>query len=193
MIGGGTVPYSEARIVSFDGHSVRLLDGAGEQDFRGFQVEWLRNAPLRGEVPRPPRECPLVWQASEWPRGDGWSVAEVDPGGRAFRWMAAVEASLRVRGHCIGNTEISVVIAMAMSPDILSNLSIAVAGRAVELQRTASPSGDTVLRGVVPASVLSDLADISITLRVNRTILPHGDSRTLAVAVRELRLETVPQ
>jgi hypothetical protein len=191
---GESLPYSQVRIVSFNGHSIREIDPATERDFRGLQVDWQRDTPIhRRETAQSARECSLVWRASETPNGEGWSVSEVDPVGRAFRWMSAAEASLRLEGQCRGNAEISIVIAEAMSRDILSSLRVDVASKTIELRSAAIAGGETIFWGMVPSGALSNSGEVPITLRVNRTIVPNGGARTLAVAVREVRLEPAPQ
>jgi hypothetical protein len=186
---GENLPYSQVRIVSFNGRSIHEIDPATEQDFRGLQVDWQRDTPIH----RRDRECSLVWRASEAPNGEGWSVSEVDPVGRAFRWMSAVEASVRLEGQCRGNAEISIAIAGAMSRDILSSLRVDVANTTIELRNAAIAGGEMIFWGEVPAAALSNSGEVPITLHVNRTIVPNGGDRTLAVAVREIQLETVPQ
>jgi len=85
---------------------------------------------------------------------------------------------------------VSIVVAMAMSADILASLRMSVAGSAVRLE-AEERGGDTLLRGVVPAELIASRDPIPLTFRVARTIVPQGGTRTLAVAVRELRLEPV--
>jgi hypothetical protein len=187
---GRSLPYSQVQLVSFDGRNVRPLDPATEEDFRGFQVDWLRSAPIRrSDVAQVP-ECPLVWRSSRDPDGDGWSVAETDPAGRGFRWIAAVEATLRLHGYCRSDARVSIVVAQAMSPDILASLRVSIAGTVQQLESEAG-SAETLLHGIVPARLLSGPNEIPITFRVNRTVVPAGGTRTLAVAVRELRVEPV--
>jgi hypothetical protein len=80
---------------------------------------------------------------------------------------------------------------MAMSSDILATLRVSVAGQDLHLEREVLVSADTLLRGIVPAHLLSGSDEIPITFHGDRTIVPRAGTRTLAVALRELRLEPV--
>lgn len=45
-VAGGTAPYATTRVVSFDGTTVRVMDGATAEDFKGLRVNWHREGPL---------------------------------------------------------------------------------------------------------------------------------------------------
>ncbi|HLZ30443.1 MAG TPA: hypothetical protein VKV73_24240, partial [Chloroflexota bacterium] len=193
-----TIPYSQVRIVSFDGDNVVLMGSVAPSDLVGFRVGFDRPEPIHQgaqaaaaaqAAPRAPL-CTYAADFTEPLSGVGWSVPERTPDGRiAFTWMAADVATLNAKLPCDRPTSVTFRVVQAMSSDILDQLGLEVDGERISLTRVNDAQGATVFTGVVSEQAMrSANGEHVLRLEAPRTIVPAGGDRTLAVALDTLQL-----
>jgi hypothetical protein len=150
---------------------------------------------LRRDIPAPPVRCPCALTFDHAPPGTGWGACEIWPDGHAhFAWMMAREATLRLpRPDSDGPLRLRLHAVAALADDVLDSLQLTVNGRHVALTSTTVPDGRTYDATLAP-ELLSDSSEVmDLRLSVNRTIVPPGDERTLAIAFQSLVLSEEPR
>jgi hypothetical protein len=198
---GGTapmwIPYSQVRIVSFDGDKVALMNPVASSDLIGLHVGFDRQDVIQQNPRMGPAAvvvaAPCTYSAlfSEPLAGTGWSVPERTPDKSiSFQWMASDVATLKAAMVCDGPAVVKFRIVQTMAGDILDGLRLEMDGEAVTLARTRDAQGATVLTGLVSEQAIRQ-AHGSHLLRFQapRTIVPEGGTRTLAVAFDQLVLQ----
>jgi hypothetical protein len=195
-VGGGKAPYTQVQIASFDGHHLRPIETATAETFAGLQVDWDRSSPivnpltasLLALVPKSPG-CTFEWTAStDVPSSLGWSVPEHDEHG-PFRWTVADTATLWVP-RCGTDMRVEVALAFAVSEANITGIRVSLAGHELAFERR-SDEGTVLLAGRV--ALPADAPRIvPIAIRVPKLDTIPGASRQLGVAVRSIRVQTVP-
>ena len=105
--------------------------------------------------------------------------------------MAAREATVRLpKPLAEGALRLRIEVGDAMAPDILDSLSLRVNGHPARLT-TATGRPRTFEATLTTAHLDTSPAEVVLQFSVNRTIVPPGDGRTLAVMFRELELTEV--
>lgn len=146
-----------------------------------------------------PGVCEAVFEFEGPVNGTGWSVPErTRVAGRTFNFMAAVQATLNMRTRppargCDGPLDAKFWILQTMAPDILESLTLNING--VPIALTVSPATDipeirgaVIVRGTVPAEARTPDGRLLLDFSVNRTIVPQGGDRTLALAFDRIQL-----
>jgi hypothetical protein len=149
---------------------------------------------LRRDLPIPvlPLPCPYIHRFDCTSSGTGWSVPEQAAGGAyAFTWMAAREATIRLpKPAARGGVRLRIDVPFGIEPDILDSLKLRVNGRPVPL--TVTPAPTRVYEAILTPAVLDDSPEgMLLKFSVDRTVVPPGGDRTLAVGFRALEFSEV--
>jgi hypothetical protein len=192
------VPYSQIRIVSFDGDTVSLLPSVAPTDMLGYRVGFDRSEPLLQRTSASPTasipvaaDCAYSVRVTEPITGTGWSAPEHTPDGvRAFQWMASSVATVALPFVCDDAATVQLHAMNAMSADILSSLSLSFDGSPVTLASRSDATGTLITAKLTPEQVRAGNGTHQLKLGVARTIVPAGGDRTLAVAFD--RIQVVP-
>jgi hypothetical protein len=190
------VPYSQVRIVSFDGNTVRLMDQVNDSDLAGFMVGFQRSAPIQqaatGGLASSEADtsgaCLFGADFNSGLPGSGWSAPEHTPDGAvSFQWMTSTAATARFDMPCQRAASVRFRVLYAMSPDILRSVALQVDGVSVPLTSTSDYSGESTFTGTVPQQVIEQAhGSHELRFSVSQTVAPQGSNRALGVALDQL-------
>ena len=189
---GGWIPYQDVVILEFDGQRATQMTRISRDTISGYQVRYDRENELtqssNAVTTRP--DCPTFFDFRSEPDGHGWSVPEQNSLGEWYTWMASTKASLKMYTSCAGAARLDIRVLAPMAPDILQNLRIAANGHNIPVETFAAPKdGAFDLRGTIPALALRRDGGLTFDFTVNRTVVPEGGNRTLAIPFASLAIE----
>jgi hypothetical protein len=185
------VPYIQVIVLDFDGTTVLKTNPVDAKDFDGFQAKFARERPLllqydsRSVKPT----CPTSLDFDATPTGSGWSVPERSPMSESFVWMADVKANVTLKTGCAGPVELRFRTLPPMALDILGSLRVSVDGANIPLAARKEANGSAEFSGAVALPEGGIDRPIIVEFSVNRTIVPEGGDRALAIPFEWLRLE----
>jgi hypothetical protein len=194
------VPYSQVRVVSFDGQTVSLLPTITPQALAGYMVGFdgvdsIQQSLSGGVVSTEPAQtsadqCAFQADLRRGMNGSGWSVPEQSPdGSRTFLWMASTVATEDVDLPCDRELNVQFRVIYAMSPDILQSTALMVDGQPITLRSKLDTDGATLFEGTVPAETVRRAhGSHELRISVARTLVPDGGDRNLALALDRLDL-----
>jgi hypothetical protein len=187
------VPYSQVRVVGFDGERVTLLPTISPSDMIGYRVGFNRDDPViqvqGASATSVPDGCAYSVPLTKPIPGSGWSVPERTPDGKlAFQWMASTSATVSMPLTCQGAATLQFHAISAMAPDILSSLRVSVDGQPVDVESRVDATGTAISARLGPEVLRRADGDHQVMLSVDRTVVPSGGDRTLAVAFDRIQV-----
>jgi hypothetical protein len=186
------VPYQEVVFVEFDGQRATQMTRISRETVSGYQVRYDRESELvqdsKALIGRP--DCPTSFDFKSAPDGVGWSLPERNKLGEWYTWMASTKASLNMYTGCAGAAKLKLRVLAPMAPDILQSLRIAVNGLNIPVEIFAAANGGVFdLLGTIPASAMRRDGALTLDFTVDRTVVPEGGNRTLAIPFASLAID----
>jgi hypothetical protein len=189
MIGGGSVPYAETRVLAFDGAKVRSLQGAAANEFAGLAVAWKRDQPLPSDRPADAgakSTCSYDWNPTKQLPAVGFDVPEKDTHG-AFRWTIRKQAQVTLPA-CDQPFRVDVKIAFALSEPNITGFALTANGTSIPLEKSNTSDGLSFGGTSVTGT---DGKPLNLVLSVPSLDRPSGGPRELGVAVRQIKVRPV--
>jgi hypothetical protein len=186
------VPYQQVVVVEFDGQRATQMTRIGRETVSGYQVRYDRESELvqdsKAVIGCP--DCPTSFDFRSAPDGAGWSAPEQNNLGEWYTWMASTKASLKMSTSCAGAARLKIRVLAPMAPDILQSLRIAANGLNIPVEIFAGANdGLFDLLGAIPASAMRRDGALMFDFTVDRTVVPEGGNRTLAIPFASLAID----